>query len=198
MREYRYETSNSPPATLIRVRPRSRPATRELRSSRRIRRRRVRRRSLNCARTGADAGGPLNLWSDDSTWLAARQRAANQELADEGEWGMRGSVSEGDSFAKPGREPCLVDLPRSYGEHRCHGVVGVGMLVVPRSLVEVDEQHEARPRSSLVAVGQRMVPRDPAGEHCSLVVQVGGRTRCPRSPPEERGVRSRRARHGWP
>ena len=82
-------------------------------------------------------------------------------------------MSEGDSLAKPGREPWLVDLSCSHSEHRCNGVVGVGMLVVPRSVVEVDEQHEACPCGSLVAVGQRMVPRDPAGENCSLSYRSG-------------------------
>lgn len=41
-----------------------------------------------------------------------------------------------------------------------------------RAVVEVDEEHETGPRCSLVAVGQRMIPRDPAREHRGLVVQV--------------------------
>jgi hypothetical protein len=58
-------------------------------------------------------------------------------------------------------------------EHCFDGVFGVGLLVVPGAVVEVDEQHETGPCCSLVAIGQRVIPGDPTREHCGLVVQIG-------------------------
>lgn len=47
-----------------------------------------------------------------------------------------------------------------------------GDYALPRPVVEVDEQHETGPRRALVAIGQRVIPRDPTREHRGLVVHV--------------------------
>lgn len=84
-----------------------------------------------------------------------------------------GSDREGDPVSEPLRQPRFVDLVCSHGEHRFDGIVGVGPFVVPGSVVEIDEQDKAGPRCSLVAVGERMVPGDPTGQHGGFVVRVG-------------------------
>jgi hypothetical protein len=59
------------------------------------------------------------------------------------------------------------------GEHGRLCVVDLGRIGVLAAVVEVDEEDERGPRGALVAVGERVVPREPAGEHCRLVVEVG-------------------------
>jgi hypothetical protein len=65
-------------------------------------------------------------------------------------------------------EPGLVDVSGGDGEHRLDGLVDIGLVVRPGAAVDVDEQHEARPRGALVAVGKRMVPCDAAGKTAAL------------------------------
>lgn len=79
---------------------------------------------------------------------------------------------EADALSEPLGEPGLVHLPSRDGQHRLFGLVDVGRVGVPHAVVEVDEQHERRPRRALVAVGQRVVPREMAAENSGLVVEV--------------------------
>ena len=73
-----------------------------------------------------------------------------------------------------------------YRDHGVLGVVDIWRVRVPASAIEVDEQHQRSPGGALVAVDERVIPCQTAGEHRGLVAQVrmelvvseaGGRSR---------------------
>jgi hypothetical protein len=52
------------------------------------------------------------------------------------------------------------------------GLIEIGWIGIPSDPVEIEEQQEASSARSLVAVGQRMVPRNMTSEHGRLVDQI--------------------------
>lgn len=82
---------------------------------------------------GRLCGGPIVLRDSIAGGRrTVRLKRARRERFRSGitDWHL-GSGSEGDPFAKPVREPGLVNLACRDGEHCLDGIVGVGLLVVP-------------------------------------------------------------------
>jgi hypothetical protein len=76
------------------------------------------------------------------------------------------------AISEPYRKPGFVDFSGCDGEHCRHCFIHVGLAFGPLAVVEIDEQYEARPCCAFVAVGQRMVPRNPTGKDGRLVEDV--------------------------
>ena len=100
--------------------------------------------------------------------------------------------------SSPAREATQRTTPRrprrGDREHRRLGLVDVGRIRVPATAVEIDEEHEAGPGGSLVAVGERMVPRQATGQAPPPCRRGRGRSPRRRSRRPERAARSRPGR----
>ena len=86
--------------------------------------------------------------------------------------GLPGSV-EFDSLSQPCRELLFVDLASSNVQHCPFGVFDFRWVRRPPARVEVDEDDKCSPSSPLVAVGQRMVARQPPAQNRCFVDDVG-------------------------
>ena len=60
---------------------------------------------------------------------------------------------KGDSFAEPVCEPSFVNFASGDSEHRINRLLDVRRVTIPGSIVEIDENDEASPSRSFVAVG---------------------------------------------
>lgn len=76
-------------------------------------------------------------------------------------------------LAEPVGEPRLVDLVCSYSQHGLLGIVDIRRIRRPYDPVEIKEEDERGPCSTLVPIGEGVVPREPAGEYCGLVDDTG-------------------------
>ncbi len=72
--------------------------------------------------------------------------------------GRSGDAAETDPLSQPFGRPGFVNVAGSDREHGRLGLVNVGRIRIPPSLVEIDEQHQRRPRGSLVAVDECCLP----------------------------------------
>ena len=84
-----------------------------------------------------------------------------------------GWLAETDAVLEPGSGPGFVDLAGGDGEHCLFRLVDVGWVGMPGAPVEVHECDQRRPCSPFAAVGEEMVPRQPAYQDYGLVVEVG-------------------------
>ena len=66
--------------------------------------------------------------------------------------------------AEPVGEPGLVDLVCSHSQHGLLGIVDIRRIRRPDDSVEIKEEDERGPCSTLVPIGEGVVPREPAGE----------------------------------
>jgi len=77
------------------------------------------------------------------------------------------------SCSEPLSDPGFVAVASCDGEHGGLGVVDVGWVGIPGAVVEIDKEDERGPCGALVAVGERVVPREPADEDRGFVEDVG-------------------------
>ena len=75
--------------------------------------------------------------------------------------------------AEPVGEPGLVDLVCSHSQHGLLGIVDIRRIRRPDDSVEIKEEDERGPCSTLVPIGEGVVPCEATGEHRRLVDDVG-------------------------
>src|ERR1700730_4262973 len=76
-------------------------------------------------------------------------------------------------LSEPGSEPGFVDLVSGNSEHGLLSLIDGGWVGRPGDSVEIEEHHQGRPGRTLVAIEERVVPPQPAGEDGGLAEQVG-------------------------
>ena len=104
----------------------------------------------------------------------------------------RGSTSEGRPLLYPLGGDMFVHMSARYRKHRLFGVVGIGRVGIPPSVVEVHKDDQRGPSSTLVPVRQRMVTDEAVAQLPSK--RDPGNTPRLRRPPSERVKRNRRVR----
>jgi hypothetical protein len=80
--------------------------------------------------------------------------------------------ADSDPSAEPVGKPCLVDIVRGHSEDGRLSFVDVKGVGIPDDIVEIEEEYEARPARPLVAVGQRVIPRQMTCQHRRLVDEI--------------------------
>jgi hypothetical protein len=106
-------------------------------------------------------------------------------------------LGDAGSGAQPISNPHLVNLTRRDGEHRHFRLIDIGRIRLPPHIVEIEEHHECSSRRTLVAIGKRMVPGEPANQHRGLLDQVDVELMAGRTQHPAHAKRSRPARSGW-
>lgn len=75
--------------------------------------------------------------------------------------------------SEPVSDPGFIDIVSGDGQHGRFGVVDIKGIGFPSHVIEIEEHDKRRPRGSLVAVWQGVVPGQPAHQHGGFVSQVG-------------------------
>jgi len=82
-------------------------------------------------------------------------------------------LSEAEPLSEPVGKPVFVNIMGCHCKHGLFSLVDIGRVRISSTPVQVDKHDKGRPRGSLVAIGQGMVPCQPACENRRLVDEVG-------------------------